>query len=274
MPHSPPVPKLRSDPALDELRPWYHDFSALGLDTGAVPAGASARIAARLAQLCAGAVPGSLGRRLYRRASALRSKAHRANQHQKEAVLVPLLEESLADLGAEPSCLDLFCSDGYYSCVTAKARPDARVLGVDMDDDNIHRARVAGRLLGLNGLRFIREDVRSFVSRSSERFNLVLCAGGLYHLDNPRELLADLERVCSKSLVLQTVVSLDDESADYFESPAPGWSHGCRFSHARLLGWLDELGWQVRTTRRNELPGNRRARDRGSSYVLCEAPPR
>ncbi len=268
-----PHPELRSDPRIDALRPWYHDFSSLGLDTGSAPAGKLRRAAARFVQLCSRTLPGGLGRSLNRRASALRSSAHRINQGHKESVLVPFLEEALRRLHKEPSCVDLFCSDGYYCCVIARISPAADVLGVDLGESDLERARLASRLLEMERIRFAREDVPSFVSQVAGRFDLVFCAGGLYHLDEPRALLADLRRVCSGFLVLQTVVSLENEASDYFESPAPGWSHGCRFSHARLAGWLEELGWRVKETERNELTGNNRPRDRGSSYFLCEAPP-
>ncbi len=187
-------------------------------------------------------------------------------------MLWPLLETTLASAGPEPSCLDLFCADGYYSCAISKIKPHARVVGVDLDDDNLERARLASELLGVGHIEFLQSDVRTFIADTRDEFDLVFCAGGLYHLSDPRTLLADLRRICSRFLLLQTVVSLENETSAYFKSPAPGWSHGCRFSHARLAGWLEELGWRTETTARNELPGNRRARDRGSSYFLCLAP--
>ncbi len=65
------------------------------------------------------------------------------------------------------------------------------------------------------------------------------------------------------------MVSLERQEPDYFETPAPGWRHGCRFSHGRLTSWLDECGWEVVDQMQNELPGNRLRRDRGSSYFIC-----
>lgn len=268
MPESP----LTSDPRIDALRPWYHDFSRLGLDTRRASAGPVTRIAGRLMQLGARAFPGRLGRSLNQRASALRSSMHRSNQRHKEAVLTPFLDEALGSLSPAPSCLDLFCSDGYYSCLIASISSDATVTGVDLLEADLKRARLARQILGLERVEFVQADVRSYVSGRAKSFDLVLCAGGLYHLSEPRALLADLRGVCDRFLVLQTVVSLENEASDYFETPAPGWSHGCRFSHGQLADWLDELGWRVVKSRRNELTGNNRLRDRGSSYFLCEAP--
>jgi hypothetical protein len=65
---------------------------------------------------------------------------------------------------------------------------------------------------------------------------------------------------------------LETEAADYFVSPAPGWKHGSRFTHAGLKQWLTDAGWIVLDEARNELTGNPRLCDRGSSYFLCRVP--
>jgi len=73
------------------------------------------------------------------------------------------------------------------------------------------------------------------------------------------------------ALVVQTVCSLAQTAADYFETPAPGQDWGCRFSYDRLLSMLADAGWNVVASSTNELGGNARPEDRGSAYVLCVA---
>ncbi|MGH9465611.1 MAG: hypothetical protein ACRD0X_08175, partial [Thermoanaerobaculia bacterium] len=113
-------------PNLRALRPWYHDFSALGLTTD-FERGLAGRWR-RLVDACRGR--GGL-------LTALRpgSPPHRRNQRAKEAVLRPLLASALADLPATPRCLDLFCADGYTTCTIGALAPGAHVLGVDREPD-------------------------------------------------------------------------------------------------------------------------------------------
>jgi len=71
-------------------------------------------------------------------------------------------------------------------------------------------------------------------------------------------------------MVLQTVITLETESEDYFVSPAPGWKHGCRFTNAWLVKRLKDVGWNILEKERNILSGNERLCDKGSSYFLLE----
>jgi 2-polyprenyl-3-methyl-5-hydroxy-6-metoxy-1,4-benzoquinol methylase len=49
-------------------------------------------------------------------------------------------------------------------------------------------------------------------------YDFGICAGGLYHISNPKELLMDLRQKVKKALVIQTVYSLANEDEDYFET--------------------------------------------------------
>jgi SAM-dependent methyltransferase len=254
---------VKAAPEIRRLRPWYHDFSGLGLRTD-FEGGVAGRWR-RLADAWSGE-----GRLV----EALRPgpPPHRRNQEAKERALRPLLDAALGELPAAPACLDLFCSDGYYACLLATLAPGARVLAVDRDAAQLERGRAAAEALGLAGVAFHRADVSAFVGGASREFDLVLCLGGLYHLADPRALLARLARICRGLLLVQSAVTLATEDPRYFVAPAPGWRHGSRFTDAALAGWLEELEWRTLVHRRHELPGNRRASDRGSSVFLCRAP--
>lgn len=128
------------------------------------------------------------------------------------------------------------------------------------------------RRLGLPDVEFVRDDVEDFLERSSKTYDLVLCAGGLYHSSEPVGLLRRVRRASRGFAVLQSVVTLETEDEGYFVRPAPGWRHGCRFTHAWLRQRLREIGFRVEEEARAELPGNRRRRDRGSSFFLCRVP--
>lgn len=265
------------------LRPWYHDFGELGLvtDFESGLAGRARRLLAAAAERLTGEPEVEKGAR-HPILSALRPgpPSHRMNQRVKERALVPLLEKALASLGGssgELRALDLFCADGYYSCRLARMAPDARVFGIDLDSKEIERARAAARALGLVA-RFEVADVldpdlaAGFLETetgAATGFDLVLCLGGLYHLDDPVALIRRLRELVAGRLVVQSVVSMANEAPEYFESPAPGWRHGSRFSHRRLALWLEACGFEILEERRGELPGNRRSGDRGASYFLC-----
>ncbi len=253
--------------------PWYHDFRRLGLDTAAAdrrgPAALLRRLAGAVRARLGGGPKLEKGGRLLSRATLWPAASHRRNQRHKEEILLPWLTELLGEPGPGAACLDLFCADGYYSCTMASQRPDLAITGVDLDAAELARARLAGELLGLGNLRFERAEAESWVRTAPRPYGLVLCAGGLYHLDDPLPLLAALRQACRGPLIVQSAVSLARQEPDYFEAPAPGWRHGCRFSHAWLEDRLAELGWRLERQARNVLTGNRRPADRGSSYFVC-----
>ncbi len=273
-----PAPKVL--PEIRRLGPWYHDFSPLGLETrfDSRSWNPVRAILGLFRALTSRRDPGAVekGQRALSRASlGIGTPSHLRNQRVKEAVLIPFLQRGFADLGERPRALDLFCADGYYSCTMARLAPGARVTGIDLDAREIERARTAAQVLGLSGLEFVCADVDPWIAATQERFDLIFCAGGLYHLSRPERLLASLSRIAARYLVLQSVVSLENQEPEYFEAPAPGWRHGSRFSHQRLVAWLGEYGWEIVDQLRHELPGNRRLRDRGSSCFICrraEAP--
>lgn len=243
------------------LRPWYHSFERLGLQTdfGDMQAGLLRRL-----------------RLMFRRGEWLspgrvlraQPSSHLINQRHKENVLIPFLSRCLPELREAPDCLELFCADGYYACLIKSLRADARVTGIDRNPNDIRRAQAAARVLGFAAVQFAVADVWDYLP-GAPSFDLVMCAGGLYHLTEPRRLLELIRPLTKHTLIVQSVTTLETESADYFVSPAPGWKHGSRFTHAALERWLIETGWAIVEQARNELTGNDRPCDRGSSYFVC-----
>jgi hypothetical protein len=244
-----------------DLRPWYHSFERLGLQTdfGDMRRGLLSRLRLMLRR----------GEWLSpKRLLQAQPSPHLINQRHKEDVLIPFLSRYLRELGQAPACLELFCADGYYACLIKNLRPDARVTGVDRNPNDIRRARAAAHVLGFSGIDFVIDDVWDYL-RNAPPFDLIMCAGGLYHLADPRRLIELLRPAVKRYLIVQSVVTLETESSDYFVTPAPGWRHGSRFSHAALKRWLLDAGWMIVEQTRNELTGNERCCDRGSSYFVC-----
>jgi protein-L-isoaspartate O-methyltransferase len=181
-----------------------------------------------------------------------------------------LIQQAVSRLPPSPSCLELFCADGYYACRINALAPGATVTGIELDAGHVRRATTIAKRLKLKNVTFRHEDVWAFLERASEPYDLVLCAGGLYHLSDPSRLLERIGQVSRAYVVLQSVVTLETEDRDYCVEPAPGWQHGCRFTHAWLCERVARLGWRILAESRAELPGNRSLRDRGSSFLLCQ----
>ena len=261
-------------PEVYDLQPWYHDFSELGLQTRF-----TVRRRDQLSQLFAPLRrkldPGYVekGERFSLRSFLNPAPAsHSNNQRRKEAIILPYIHHCLLGMPDHPqlNCLDLFCADGYYSCMLANMRLNTIITGVDLDATEVRRAKLASRLLNVTQAKFIQADVWNFVLTAGA-YDLVLCTGGLYHLTDPCGFIQLLHKTGSRHLVVQSVVTLETDAPNYFVSPAPGWRHGSRFTHAGLGRWLTEAGWRILECATNELDANTRLCDRGFSYYHCEA---
>lgn len=269
------------DPELYALQPWYHDFSSLSLDTTFLDLPLTpAERAQRAIQLAASKLrriwPGPRtsgvpqeGVRSIKEVFNRLPTPHLANQPVKEKHILGFIRQALSDLPPAPTCLDLFCADGYYSCHIKRLAPSASVTGIELDEGHARRAATIAQRLQLQDVTFHREDVSSFLERSPGPYELVLCAGGLYHIPAPSRLLEKVGHVALRYVVIQSVVTLETEDPDYFVEPAPGWQHGCRFTHAWLREQAAGLGWRILAESKAELPGNQNLRDRGSSFLLC-----
>jgi hypothetical protein len=216
--------------------PWYHDFAVLGVPTPQAE--------------------GIFG----------------PNQQAKQGILFSLIDGAIRRSDADPTGLELFCADGFYSHY-ALQHGARHMTGVDLGDAqsagssmHLRQAEAMTVLLGHEG----RADFRpQDVFDVQDKVDFVICAGGLYHVSDPAALLRRTRSMARSALVVQTVYSLAQTSPDYFETPAPGQTWGCRFSLDHLVRMLDESGWDVIDSTINELGGNARAEDRGSFYALC-----
>jgi tRNA (mo5U34)-methyltransferase len=104
--------------------------------------------------------------------------------------------------------LDVGCNAGFYSF--ALARRGADVLAIDADEHYLRQARWAARHFELpTEVRFEQLQVYD-LARRSERFDLVLFLGVLYHLRHPLLALDLLADKAERLLVLQTMTMPGD----------------------------------------------------------------
>lgn len=97
------------------------------------------------------------------------------------------------------SVLDIGCNFGFF-CFEAAKRGATRVLGVDVDPENIRKARLLADCLGLN-VEFALLDIET--DSLNEQFDHVLCLNVLHHLKNPLASLDRLIDISAGRLVLE-----------------------------------------------------------------------
>lgn len=97
------------------------------------------------------------------------------------------------------SFLDLGCWEGHR-CVDAVLRSSPHVVGVDMCTSEALRRNVEEY-----GFHFIQCDVFSEKFLELDMYDIVLCSGVLYHVENVLSLLFRLRKTTREMLVLETV---------------------------------------------------------------------
>ncbi|MDO8490179.1 MAG: methyltransferase domain-containing protein [bacterium] len=243
--------------AVFDARPWYHDFKRLGIDT----------IFESLSSFFRAAIWFNKIFRLSDSKPFERGSYYKANQKNKEPIIRSYIQYALRNAATDhrSSFLELFCADGYYSFLAKKEFNKISAVGIDINAEDIRRCEIMRDLLGYRDMQFLRRDVYDF----EEKFDAILCCGGLYHISNPEKLIEKCAVLAKQFLIIQTVV-LNDSLIDFkFISPAPGWQHGCRFTVPWLESVLQKNGCEIVLKHMNELEGNTRPVDRYSVYYLC-----
>lgn len=123
------------------------------------------------------------------------------------AICMSVLRQSFHDL----KVLDLGCLEGGLSIQFA--RHGAQVDGLDIRADSIAKARIVAELLKLERVRFFEGNVLDILSNTSllPSYDVILCAGLLYHLDAKDHLLfmQSLARLCNRLTIIDTHISFD-----------------------------------------------------------------
>jgi hypothetical protein len=257
-------------PEVYDLRPWLHDFTKLGLQT-------------RFRTHHTGWLQQFLA--LVRRPIAenghlpLRAMLHSAspvipvNQQRIETCVLSYIQHCLLEMPRHTPlhCLDLFCTDGYFTCMLSNMRMGTLNTGLDPDAGNIRRAEVAARLLHLKQIRFVQADAGDFV-HTSPAYDLMLCIGGLAHQPDPANFLQLLRKTGSQYLVLQSDVVLEPciQDGHVDTSRAATYQHS-DFTHAELGRWLIRAGWQILESIAHGPDNHNSTHDVNSSYYRCKA---
>lgn len=194
------------------------------------------------------------------------------NQKAKEPIIIAYIAYAIAKSKFDPkdsvTFSELFCADGYYAMIASR-------LGCNLSfgiDNNKHgffdKSHEIIKRLGLDNVKFIKEEITGESNFPST--DIVANLGGLYHVDNPEEILRMSYNMSNRFLIVQNVVSLRTENENYYEAPAPGWTWGNRYSKKSFDKMINKICNKVIDHHFNELIGNERLEDRGSVYYLIE----
>jgi SAM-dependent methyltransferase len=133
------------------------------------------------------------------------------------------------------SCLDIGCHEGFYSVALASLGV-GRVVGVDVRESNLRKARFVSEALGLSGVSFREGNCEDLRPDDIGHFELTLFLGVLYHLENPMLCLRNIARVTRELCIIETQVIDEIEGSTEWGSQA--WTR--RYQGA--LAVIDESG--------------------------------
>lgn len=194
------------------------------------------------------------------------------NQRCKSPIISAYIQWAIAKSRKHPddevSFAELFCADGYYAMLASHFGVTSSI-GIDNDRDKyLDVARKIAKRMKIANIRFVKDDVNRI--DSMDKVDIVANVGGLYHVENPVEILAKSYSMARRYLIVQSVVSMANTDPDYFESPAPGWTWGSRFSRESFDNMIARMGYKIVDRHFNELEGNTKLEERGSVYYLIE----
>jgi 2-polyprenyl-3-methyl-5-hydroxy-6-metoxy-1,4-benzoquinol methylase len=103
--------------------------------------------------------------------------------------------------------LDIGCLEGYFSAESALQ--GAEVLGVEGRVINLKKCEFVKSVLGIEHLRFVRDDAMAVTREKYGSFDAVLAMGLVYHLNDPFTFLEEVARLCDGFCLIDTLISLE-----------------------------------------------------------------
>jgi predicted RNA methylase len=113
--------------------------------------------------------------------------------------------------------LDLACLEGHYGIEFALH--GSEVVGIEIREANLEKARFAKHHLKLDNLYLYQDDVRNLSKEKYSSFDVVLCSGILYHLKPPDvfQFVKNIYEVCERVVLFDTFISLSARKSVEFE---------------------------------------------------------
>ncbi len=151
-----------------------------------------------------------------------------------------VVDALLSDLPPGFGILDLGCGSGQMAMRAARRNPQARVLGLDLSEGQIARARKRSR--GIANVCFGVADA-GCLPLADDSYDLVVSAAMIKHLPDRRQCLGEMQRVCREGgtvCVIEVDRDLSREAAMGFVNRwrwvLPGTHRLCAEYFVRFVG--------------------------------------
>jgi tRNA (mo5U34)-methyltransferase len=120
-------------------------------------------------------------------------------------IIEPAVRSALSRTGSGARALDLACNEGWFAHRLLEWGA-SEVVAVDVRAQNIHRAELIREHFGIpaHRLRLLHADVYDLDADALGRFDVVLCLGLIYHLENPIGALRIARSLTAGTCVVET----------------------------------------------------------------------
>lgn len=148
----------------------------------------------------------------------------------RKVMMAGVIEHHFANRINTITSVDIGCHEGYYSVALAQMGVKS-ILGIDAREDNLKRARFIAQILQLP-IEYQAGTLESLTT--TRRFDLTLCLGLLYHVENPVLCIRNLASITNELCLIETQVV--DEVEGIAETGARDW----RQPYRGILALIDE----------------------------------
>lgn len=116
------------------------------------------------------------------------------------------MRAELGDRLGSASVLDLGCHEGWFAARCLQELGTPSLLGVDVRAQSLEKARLVHRAMGLNGGEFVTLDAEELDAAEVGTFDVCLCVGLIYHLENPVRVLRRAAAATGELMLVETQV--------------------------------------------------------------------
>lgn len=120
-------------------------------------------------------------------------------------MVLPKLDQIYEGRWPQVTCLDAACGEGFFALEICR-RGAKEVVGFDARSVNIEKADFVKRHYGCENIRFYVEEISNLTPERFGTFDVTLCLGLLYHLENPMDALRRMRAVTRELCVIDTQV--------------------------------------------------------------------
>jgi radical SAM protein with 4Fe4S-binding SPASM domain len=120
-----------------------------------------------------------------------------------------IVDHLMSLVGESAEVVDIGCGVGDLLLEVRRRRPGVRVYGCDFSEFAVEGARAA-----LPDGEFLQHTIGTALPYDSARFDVVLCTDVIEHIEHPRQVVAELVRICRPGGVV--IVVVPDGDVDQF----------------------------------------------------------